>query len=329
MQEGIAKGGTLQRAAVTAKTDAPGHPQLQGAWPDVLAEAPEAFLRTLRALHQLQTGGASKRESALRELEQLDVDGRWRETAVRVGLCRAGEANKPELTSLGRSVGDGVKQYVNWCEHKGALPRGMRPEWVTGRDVLDVGCGVGCALLTFSSFFPRRLAGADLLAAFLELAYVFARREGLPPPELIRANGSRLPFASRSFDTIFCRLALNYMPSGPALCEMARVLRPGGTVVVILNTLRWDLKVFGDNVRAMRLKTCLFDLFKFSNGGLLMLTGRQLTLRFPGRMHSSHSPVSLSRGMVLRQLRRAGFEPLGDDALEHPMTPAFAARLLG
>ena len=98
---------------------------------------------------------------------------------------------------------------------------------------LDVGCGVGSLSATvLDRFQPDTIVGIDRSAAFLEVA---SQRE--PSLTVVQADASRLPFASKAFDAVVSGLVLNFVPDPQAaLGEIARVARPGGTVLVYV----WD-----------------------------------------------------------------------------------------
>lgn len=288
--------------------------------------ADATFLRVLRALNAAENASPKKRADALTSLRELDPAGRALVIARDLGFLESTDPSHPRLTAMGAQICDGVKQYVNWLDHPHELPRGVTPEMIGGRHVLDVGCGVGCAMLTFLRHGAASVTGADLMPSFLGLCRIFAAREGLPAPRLACATGGTLPFAPNAFDFVFSRLALNYMPAEDAVGEMSRVARGDAWLVVTLNLLPWEWRTFLDNMRSLRAKSIAFGLFKFFNGTLYHATGRQLTLRYRGRMHAVHSPVYHTVRSIRRLLERHNFEFFGDDAARQPETPAFQAR---
>lgn len=98
-------------------------------------------------------------------------------------------------------------------------------------EVLEVAVGTG---LNFSHYPAGvRLTGIDLSPAMLEIAGVRARELGLDV-DLREADAQALPFPEASFDTVVCTLGLCGVPDERAtLAEMHRVLRPGGTLLLL------------------------------------------------------------------------------------------------
>lgn len=94
-----------------------------------------------------------------------------------------------------------------------------------GARVLEVGCGTGLILDRVASA-GRRVAGVDLSRAMLATA----RSRSHP---VAQADALRLPFADESFDVACSFKVLAHVPAiREALAEMARVVRPGGALVV-------------------------------------------------------------------------------------------------
>jgi demethylmenaquinone methyltransferase/2-methoxy-6-polyprenyl-1,4-benzoquinol methylase len=95
---------------------------------------------------------------------------------------------------------------------------------------LDVACGSG--KLTGEL---RRLAadglvvGLDFSGRMLQVAAA-----EVPGPRYVRGDGLRLPFADGTFDAVTVAFGLrNFADPERGLCEMRRVLRPGGRAVVL------------------------------------------------------------------------------------------------
>ncbi len=97
--------------------------------------------------------------------------------------------------------------------------------------ILDIGCGTGRA----SEALLRRYPKAQVVALDFALPMLaHARRRGrwLRRPRCVCGDMDRLPLAAQSFDLVFSSAALQWSadPAG-ALCEMHRVLRPGGLLM--------------------------------------------------------------------------------------------------
>ena len=106
----------------------------------------------------------------------------------------------------------------------------------TGKKVLDVGCGAGNLLVALATDTPKLLVGVDVDAIFLTFGRSQVERLIDPSsavPALLRASLPTLPFADESFDLVTCFLVMPHVPDDrTALTELARVLKPGGTLAI-------------------------------------------------------------------------------------------------
>jgi SAM-dependent methyltransferase len=100
-------------------------------------------------------------------------------------------------------------------------------------EILDLGCGDGHLLeiLAAVASRSRRLVGVDMSEA--ELQGARARVGDLA--ELIAARAQSLPLPDQSMDWVLSHLALMLMDEIDAvICEIARVLRPGGRLAAVV-----------------------------------------------------------------------------------------------
>jgi ubiquinone/menaquinone biosynthesis C-methylase UbiE len=101
--------------------------------------------------------------------------------------------------------------------------------------VLDVACGTGHLLRMLGAALPTE---AKLFGLDLSPHYIARAREVLPRDldvSLVCDNAERLPFLDASFDVVTSAYLLHEVPAevrARVLVEMARVVRPGGVLVV-------------------------------------------------------------------------------------------------
>ena len=102
-----------------------------------------------------------------------------------------------------------------------------------GGDVLDVAPGPGFLAIEMARGGKLRVTGLDISKTFVELARKNATEAGVRA-QFRQGNASDMPFAANSFDFLVCRAAFkNFSEPEKAVREMHRVLRPGGTGVII------------------------------------------------------------------------------------------------
>jgi len=103
-----------------------------------------------------------------------------------------------------------------------------------GRDVLEIGVGMGCDHVEWARSEPRRLAGIDLTDRAIEFTRQHLALLGLKS-DLRRADAEALPFADESFDIVYSWGVLHHSPdTARAVGEVRRVLRPGGVARVMI-----------------------------------------------------------------------------------------------
>ncbi|HEU5387112.1 MAG TPA: methyltransferase domain-containing protein [Streptosporangiaceae bacterium] len=136
------------------------------------------------------------------------------------------------------------RRSAYWDKQAGRYDRAMnfwdrhlfgdsRP-WACGRavgEVLEVAVGTGRNL----PFYPdgTRLTGVDWSPAMLGIARRRAAELGREA-DLRQGDAQALGFPDASFDTVLCALGLCAIPDDRrAVTEMARVLRPGGRLLLV------------------------------------------------------------------------------------------------
>ncbi|WP_310531761.1 class I SAM-dependent methyltransferase [Novosphingobium sp.] len=130
------------------------------------------------------------------------------------------------------------------------LERDFGPDRHFGK-VLEVGAGTMVHLQSIRHRFDSYIA-SDMNADLIAAAARRPLREGV---ELQRLEGGALPFADGTFDRLIATHVLEHIPEPHlALAEWVRVLKPGGTLSLILPCdpgLAWRLgRHFGPRRRA-------------------------------------------------------------------------------
>jgi len=105
-----------------------------------------------------------------------------------------------------------------------------------GKNVLDVGCGLGGKELFYLLKGARSMTGLDISQTNVQVARsCFAEREpeSGQPPGLVVADAAAMPFADGSFDLAISTYTFEHLanPAG-VLGEIHRVVKPGGEVFI-------------------------------------------------------------------------------------------------
>jgi ArsR family transcriptional regulator len=111
--------------------------------------------------------------------------------------------------------------------HLTALAAFADQRWVVG----DLGCGTGQVSAVLAPFV-KRVVGVDASAAMLQAAR--RRLRGVDNVDLRRGELEALPIDDAQLDAATLMLVLHHLPEPEkALAEVARVLKPGGRVLIV------------------------------------------------------------------------------------------------
>ena len=119
---------------------------------------------------------------------------------------------------------------------------------VSGLRVLEFGCNYGATSIVLAAL-GASVTGVDVNPDYVGLARLNAACYRQPQgPEFMHVpDTTRLPFDDAQFDLITCNSVLEYVPHallGPVQREIDRVLKPGGTILVLGTSNRlWPQEV--------------------------------------------------------------------------------------
>jgi len=168
---------------------------------------------------------------------------------------------------------------------------------VAGADVVELGCGTGYISAWLKRRGARRVVGLDPTPAQLATAAALGREIG-PAIPLARAAGEAVPLRDGSFDLAVSEYGASLWADPERwIPEAARLLRPGGELVFLTNSL---------------LQILTAPDAEAPSGPTLVRPQREMTtVEFTG---DPGVEFHLPHGDMLRLLRRSGFEVL--DLLE-------------
>jgi ubiquinone/menaquinone biosynthesis C-methylase UbiE len=181
-------------------------------------------------------------------------------------------------------------------DHRRCMPA-IRAEH---RRIVDVGCGAGQTLIASRLDADVTAVGIDCDERALSLG-----RQLNPGMRLIRARGESLPLATGFFDLAISRVAIPYMRTDAALAEMARVLRAGGDLWIVLHPFSIVWEELKSSLSGHHWRKALHRAYALVNGAALHLTGHQLPALARGKDRSFQT-----EGRVVRMLQSLGFDDI-------------------
>jgi ubiquinone/menaquinone biosynthesis C-methylase UbiE len=185
--------------------------------------------------------------------------------------------------------------------------------------VLDVGCGAGQQLLPFVTGKGAYGVGLDpsveVGRAGRELFAAHAPRARVG---FLRGSAERLPFSDGSFDVVICRLVLPYTDNVRTLSEFARVLRPGGVLLLKIHHPRFYLRKFFQGLRGRDIRYSVHAARVLLAGAIYHATGRQ-----PKGRLTAHGETFQTLWLLRRELARQGFNLSRELPDTEKITPSF------
>lgn len=146
------------------------------------------------------------------------------------------------VKSESHAKGDDLPLLLEWLQPK--------PDWLA----LDIATGGGHVAKTLAPHCGHVFA-TDVTRAMLQAAAGHIRQSGLDNLFFVVADAEALPFLDNSFDAVTCRIAPHHFPHPEKfVAEVSRVLRPGGSFLLIDNVAPEDdeLAAFINTVEKLR-----------------------------------------------------------------------------
>ncbi|MGK9170139.1 class I SAM-dependent methyltransferase [Inquilinus limosus] len=235
----------LTRLLIQAESG-PALARLLGAVDKALAAGEIAARRRLQALRRMQAEHPRAWETIQAVLREVRHDAVSGDEAQAVAACarafdRAAGIS-PEASVALHSFGDAGRLELATAEVVRRMAEWglLQPE----HTVLDLGCGIGRFAAAIAGCV-RRVVGLDISARMVEEAQ--RRCAGWANVEIRRSSGRDLAgIADGTIDTILAADSFPYLVlAGPALVrrhveEAARVLRPGGHLLILNHSYRGD-----------------------------------------------------------------------------------------
>lgn len=147
-----------------------------------------------------------------------------------------------ELSERGWFAADCCREYHYWVERNQKLPFASEaPDIVRaafrGKSVLEIGSGSGTNLMSLNAS-TKEIVGLEPLGIYRQIGSIFAEAHGIVDYHVKAGSAEAIPFPDARFDVVVCVTSHQYFNIAPALAEIARVLRPGGEVIVIGGTIK-------------------------------------------------------------------------------------------
>jgi SAM-dependent methyltransferase len=176
-------------------------------------------------------------EDRVAEIRRLLADGKLQNRGVLAERVAADVAYQQQAPDYDANAGGGLF----------AIDEPVITEWLAHREVrvaLDAACGTG-RFARILADLGHTVIGVDGSPDMLKLA-----RERVPEGDFQLGSVDRLPLADRSVDVVVCALALVHVSDlGPVFAEFARVLRPGGALLI--SDVHRELTTIGSGIKAL------------------------------------------------------------------------------
>lgn len=117
---------------------------------------------------------------------------------------------------------------------------------IKNKIILDFGCGHGVDCMKFVKLGAMNVVGIDPSKPMIEMA---KQVHSDPKIKYMATDGNTLPLKASQFDLVFANFVVHYLKNTKQqFSEIARVLKPGGHFVAVLNCLTTNQKYINKRV---------------------------------------------------------------------------------
>jgi len=193
---------------------------------------------------------------------------------------------------------DKLNHRLSWNIDKGWRRKAIA--WLTPfkpQQMLDIATGTGdFAILAVQMLKPRRLVGADISEGMMAVGSEKVKQLGLQDVIAFEKEDClNLSYAADSFDAVTAAFGIrNFADLNQGLCEMCRVLKPGGhlSIVELTTPVSFPMK----------------QLFKIYSHTVLPLYGRLVSKDKSAYSYLTRTIEAFPQGeQMMEILRQAGF----------------------
>jgi len=134
--------------------------------------------------------------------------------------------------------------------------------------ILDFGCGTGWFLAEAQVDGDPLRIGVDYSRESLTGLNGIPKLQAgqVNPLHLASADGLHLPFPANSFDAVVGHVSMPYMNTRAALCEVYRVLAPGGSFLLTFHSFQYIRQKLWGSLMSGRWKDVVFMFYIGTNG---------------------------------------------------------------
>ncbi|MDX1277659.1 bifunctional demethylmenaquinone methyltransferase/2-methoxy-6-polyprenyl-1,4-benzoquinol methylase UbiE [Oceanihabitans sediminis] len=199
-----------------------------------------------------------------------------------------------DYDGLNRVISFGID--ISWRKKVVAMVKESQP-----KTILDIATGTGDLAINLAQTKAEKIVGLDISSGMLEIGKTKVKKHGLENTiEMVLGDSENMPFEDNSFDAITVAFGVrNFETLEKGLKEILRVLKPGGTFVILETS--------------MPTKTPYKQGYNFYTKNILPFIGKVFSKDRSAYRYLSESASAFPFGEALNNiLRETGFTNVKD-----------------